>query len=129
MLVLQKGLILPVPIYGGSYFFIQPFFCNHFFANLDFLRVCKGFCIALTLDLLGFTTFLREIFTKSGTLAFLYDISTTTCSFIPQQVRFPVNSCIPAVAGVSSISTYYSLVQRWNSVLSFHPLRVPIQLI
>ena len=24
MLVLQKGLILPVPIYGGSYFFIQP---------------------------------------------------------------------------------------------------------
>ena len=43
---------------------------NHFFANLDFLRVCKGFCIALTLDFLGFTTFLREIFTKSGTLAF-----------------------------------------------------------
>lgn len=26
MLVLQKGLILPVPMYGGSYFFIQPFF-------------------------------------------------------------------------------------------------------
>ena len=25
MLVLQKGLILPVPMYGGSYFFIQPF--------------------------------------------------------------------------------------------------------
>ena len=24
MLVLQKGLILPVPMYGGSYFFIQP---------------------------------------------------------------------------------------------------------
>ena len=24
MLVLQKGLILPVPIHGGSYFFIQP---------------------------------------------------------------------------------------------------------
>ena len=28
MLVLQKGLILPVPMYGGSYFFIQPFFVN-----------------------------------------------------------------------------------------------------
>lgn len=28
MLVLQKGLILPVPMYGGSYFFIQPFFCK-----------------------------------------------------------------------------------------------------
>lgn len=26
MLVLQKGLILPVPMYGGSYFFIQPIF-------------------------------------------------------------------------------------------------------
>ena len=26
MLVLQKGLILPVPMYGGSYFFIQPNF-------------------------------------------------------------------------------------------------------
>ena len=25
MLVLQKGLILPVPMYGGSYFFIQPY--------------------------------------------------------------------------------------------------------
>lgn len=28
MLVLQKGLILPVPMYGGSYFFIQPIFCE-----------------------------------------------------------------------------------------------------
>ena len=28
MLVLQKGLILPVPMYGGSYFFIQPDFVN-----------------------------------------------------------------------------------------------------
>ena len=28
MLVLQKGLILPVPIYGGSYFFIQPRICE-----------------------------------------------------------------------------------------------------
>ena len=28
MLVLQKGLILPVPMYGGSYFFIQPEFVN-----------------------------------------------------------------------------------------------------
>lgn len=31
MLVLQKGLILPVPMYGGSYFFIQP----------DFVNVCE----------------------------------------------------------------------------------------
>ena len=38
-------------------------------------------------------------------------------------------SSLPAVAGVSSTSTCYSLVQRWNSVLSFKPLRVPIQLI
>ena len=30
MLVLQKGLILPVPMYGGSYFFIQPDFVNVF---------------------------------------------------------------------------------------------------
>lgn len=31
MLVLQKGLILPVPMYGGSYFFIQPeAFTQHF---------------------------------------------------------------------------------------------------
>ena len=28
MLVLQKGLILPVPMYGGSYFFIQPRICE-----------------------------------------------------------------------------------------------------
>lgn len=28
MLVLQKGLILPVPMYGGSYFFIQPYSVN-----------------------------------------------------------------------------------------------------
>ena len=28
MLVLQKGLILPVPMYGGSYFFIQPLILN-----------------------------------------------------------------------------------------------------
>jgi hypothetical protein len=33
MLVLQKGLILPVPMYGGSYFFIQPFFCKPFKIN------------------------------------------------------------------------------------------------
>lgn len=31
MLVLQKGLILPVPMYGGSYFFIQPFHILTFF--------------------------------------------------------------------------------------------------
>ena len=31
MLVLQKGLILPVPMYGGSYFFIQPRICELFF--------------------------------------------------------------------------------------------------
>ena len=30
MLVLQKGLILPVPMYDGSYFFIQPEFVNCF---------------------------------------------------------------------------------------------------
>ena len=30
MLVLQKGLILPVPMYGGSYFFIQPRFCERY---------------------------------------------------------------------------------------------------
>ena len=34
MLVLQKGLILPVPIYGGSYFFIQPFHIFHIFQNI-----------------------------------------------------------------------------------------------
>ena len=33
MLVLQKGLILPVPMYGGSYFFIQPFFSKPFKIN------------------------------------------------------------------------------------------------
>ena len=39
MLVLQKGLILPVPMYGGSYFFIQPRFCD--FVNQDFVNVVK----------------------------------------------------------------------------------------
>ena len=34
MLVLQKGLILPVPMYGGSYFFIQPSFL------LPFCSIC-----------------------------------------------------------------------------------------
>ena len=34
MLVLQKGLILPVPMYGGSYFFIQP----------DFVKLVNVFC-------------------------------------------------------------------------------------
>lgn len=34
MLVLQKGLILPVPMYGGSYFFIQPFHIFHIFQNI-----------------------------------------------------------------------------------------------
>ena len=38
MLVLQKGLILPVPIYGGSYFFIQPDFVN------DFVKLVNVFC-------------------------------------------------------------------------------------
>ena len=28
---------------------------------------------------------------------------------------------IPAVAGVSSVSTYYSLIQRWNPVLPLSP--------
>ena len=38
MLVLQKGLILPVPMYGGSYFFIQPRICApRKFLN-DFLK-------------------------------------------------------------------------------------------
>lgn len=53
MLVLQKGLILPVPMYGGSYFFIQPFFCKpckinglQAFSNLEiviFLRFDTNF--------------------------------------------------------------------------------------
>lgn len=32
---------------------------------------------------------------------------------------------IPAVAGVSSVSTYYSLIQRWNPVLPLSPERHP----
>ena len=32
-------------------------------------------------------------------------------------------SSIPAVAGVSSVSTYYSLIQRWNPVLPLSPER------
>ena len=32
MLVLQKGLILPVPMYGGSYFFIQPRMCERLYS-------------------------------------------------------------------------------------------------
>ena len=38
MLVLQKGLILPVPMYGGSYFFIQPRICEALI-----LRASQGF--------------------------------------------------------------------------------------
>ena len=34
-------------------------------------------------------------------------------------------SSIPAVAGVSSVSTYYSLIQRWNPVLPLSPERHP----
>lgn len=46
MLVLQKGLILPVPMYGGSYFFIQPDFVNPF-VNLLIEKVnatLRSFC-------------------------------------------------------------------------------------
>ena len=32
-------------------------------------------------------------------------------------------SSIPAVTGVSSVSTYYSLIQRWNPVLPLSPER------
>lgn len=42
MLVLQKGLILPVPMYGGSYFFIQPRFCDQDFVNV--VKLVNVFC-------------------------------------------------------------------------------------
>lgn len=56
MLVLQKGLILPVPMYGGSYFFIQPLFLQAVISvSVDMLPLPGGMGISETLFLTIFT--------------------------------------------------------------------------
>ena len=87
MLVLQKGLILPVPMYGGSYFFIQPKFCESLIYGLH-----RGFTLAFTLDFLDLTTFLPQILGKIYSSDFLTTFYDNNLWFIPQQVRFLAGS-------------------------------------
>ena len=87
MLVLQKGLILPVPMYGGSYFFIQPRICEALIYGLH-----RDFPLTFTLNFLGLTTFLRQILGKIYSSDFLTTFYDNDLWFIPQQVQFLAGS-------------------------------------
>ena len=65
----------------------------------------------------------------------LFGVLASICIWRCQRYIWPLSeiflntgsffSNIPAVAGVSSVSTYYSLIQRWNLVLPLSPERHP----
>ena len=122
MLVLQKGLILPVPMYGGSYFFIQPKFCESLIYGLH-----RGFTLAFTLDFLDLTTFLPQIFEKNILLNFLPHFTTTTYGLYHSrygfwQVHFRHLILHMRLAlylcNTASRILYFNSISCWNSAIS-----------
>ena len=73
MLVLQKGLILPVPMYGGSYFFIQPFF-----VTIDFTGFTEIFHLLSHGGFLVWPHFYDKFLEKYIRLIYLPHFTTTT---------------------------------------------------
>ena len=117
MLVLQKGLILPVPMYGGSYFFIQPKFCESLIYGLH-----RGFTLAFTLDFLDLTTFLPQIFEKNILLNFLPHFTTAASGLYHSRYGFwqihfrhlVLHMRLPVISSFPSAYRHPVLVQKHN---------------